>query len=46
MSVSPTYEDVEGPADDDWLELGLELFRSLEVFWRSEVSRSLEVKVI
>ena len=27
-----TYEDVEGPADD-WLELGLEVSRSLEVFW-------------
>ena len=40
---SQTYEDVEGPADDDWLELGLEVFRSLEVFWRLSVSRSLEV---
>ena len=30
---SQTYEDVEGPADDDWLELGLEVSKSLEVFW-------------
>ena len=30
---SLTYEDVEGPAEDDWLELGLEVSKSLELFW-------------